>query len=142
VELGVEFGEDLKSLDVLVNLFRLGSSKLRVSTYLCRVEGTYNTGRDVLVGDSPSKSQVAHVCTQLFGDLGQLPDLLELSLALVALEELGLVGRSALDVDGESRSLGETVVVFTSKDTLLERRPDGADSQYVAHNLEEQAYLP
>lgn len=67
---------------------------------------TYDTGGDVLVGDSPSKSQVAHVCTQLFGNLGQLPDLLELRLALLALEELGFFGRSALDIDGESGSLG------------------------------------
>ena len=53
---------------------------------------TYDTGGHVLIGDSPSKSQVAHVCTQFFGDLGQFPDLLELSLALVTLEELGLLG--------------------------------------------------
>jgi len=59
-----------------------------------RIHGryTYDTGGHVLVGDSPSKGQVAHVRTQLFRDLGQLPDLLELSLALVALKELGLLG--------------------------------------------------
>jgi len=31
VELGVEFRQDLESLDILVNLFRLGSSKLIIS---------------------------------------------------------------------------------------------------------------
>ena len=71
-----------------------------------QTDWTHDTSRNVLVGDSPSKSQVAHVCTQLFGNFGQLPDLLKLSLALLALEELGFFGRSALDVDGESGPFG------------------------------------
>jgi hypothetical protein len=90
---------------------------------------THNTGRDVLVRDSPSKSQVAHVSTELLGNLGQFPDLLELGFTLLASQELGLVGRSALDIDGESGSLGQTIVVLAGKDTLLERGPDGAGNQ-------------
>jgi hypothetical protein len=34
VELGVELGQDLESLDILVNLFRLGSSELPISAHL------------------------------------------------------------------------------------------------------------
>lgn len=132
VELGVKLGQHVESLDVLVNLLRLGSSKLvcQLSCPMATGKMTYNTGRDVLVRDSPSKSQVAHVTSELFGNLGQFPDLLELSLALFALEELGLVGRSALDIDGESRSFGESIIVFTSKDTLLQWGPDGAIHQF------------
>ena len=33
VELGVEFRQDLESLDILVNLFRLGSSELPISSH-------------------------------------------------------------------------------------------------------------
>ena len=34
MELGIEFGQDLESLDILVNLFRLGSSELSISSVL------------------------------------------------------------------------------------------------------------
>jgi hypothetical protein len=34
VELSVEFRQDLESLDILVNLFRLGSSELSISSYV------------------------------------------------------------------------------------------------------------
>lgn len=134
VKLGIDLGQHVESLDILVNLLGLGSSKLGLSALFFVLgkgpEKTHDTGRDVLVRDSPSKSQVAHVSTELFGDLGQFPDLLELGFTLVASQELGLVGRSALNVDGESRSLGQTIVVFASKNTLLERGPDGAFRQH------------
>lgn len=87
---------------------------------------THDTSRDVLVRDGPGEGEVAHVGAELFGELGQFPHFLELGLSGVALEEFGLFRRSALDVDGESRSLGQAVVVLAREYTLLERRPDGA----------------
>lgn len=94
---------------------------------------THDTSRDVLVRQCPSQREVAHVGAQLFGELGQFSDLLQLRLALVALEELGFFGRGALDIDGESGALGESVVVFAREDTLLEWRPDRAVSFTYQH---------
>lgn len=72
----------------------------------------------------PGKRELCDSATELFGDLGKTPDLLDLGLALVRLESLdGALEEAA--VGSETAVLGDAVVVLASKEARGKRRPDG-----------------
>jgi hypothetical protein len=72
----------------------------------------------------PGKRKLCDGATELLGDLGKTPDLLDLGLALIGLESLDGALEEAL-VGSETAVLGDAVVVLASKETGGERRPDG-----------------
>jgi hypothetical protein len=72
----------------------------------------------------PGKRKLRDGAAQLLGDLGKVADLLELGLALLALQSLDGALEEAL-VGGETAVLGDAVVVLASEETGGERRPDG-----------------
>ena len=72
----------------------------------------------------PGKRELCDSATELLGDLGKTPDLLDLGLALIGLKSLDGALEEAL-VGGETAVLGDAVVVLASKKTRGERRPDG-----------------
>jgi len=75
-------------------------------------------------GYIPGKRKLCNGAAQLLGDLGEVADLLELGLALLALKSLDGALEEAL-VGGETAVLGDAVVVFASEKARGERRPDG-----------------
>jgi len=72
----------------------------------------------------PCERQLCNSATELLGDLGKTSDLLNLGLALFALESLDGALEEAL-VGSETAVLGDTVVVLAGEETRGQRRPDG-----------------
>ena len=72
----------------------------------------------------PCERQLCNSATELLGDLGKTSDLLNLGLALFALESLDGALEEAL-VGSETAVLGDTVVVLAGEETGGKRRPDG-----------------
>jgi hypothetical protein len=72
----------------------------------------------------PGKRKLCDGAAQLFGDLGEIADLLDLGLALLALKSLDGALEEAL-VGGEAAVLGDAIVVLASEETRGKRRPDG-----------------
>ena len=75
------------------------------------------------ISNIPGKRKLCNAATQLLGDLGKVADLLDLGLALLALQSLDGAFEEAL-VGGETAVLGDAVVVFASEETGGKRRPD------------------
>jgi len=107
-----ELLQGLDGVDVALDLLRLGGSE--------------DTSGHVGVRDRPCQSEVGHASAKLLGDLCQLSDLLELRFALLRLQSLGSSSGSTADVDVESGTFWDTVVVLAGEDTLVERGEDGA----------------
>lgn len=123
-----ELLKDIERLQVVDNLIGLGGTELMVSHSSSAMPvTTHNTSRDVLVDQSPGQSQVGGGRTKALSDLGQLPNLLNLGLALGGVERLD-VARHHLLVGSVSTVLGDTIVVFTSQETGVEGRPDGGSA--------------
>jgi hypothetical protein len=72
----------------------------------------------------PGKRKLCDRATELLCNLGKTPDLLDLGLALIALECLDGALEEAL-VGSETAVLGDAVVVLAGEETRSERRPDG-----------------
>lgn len=118
-----ELRKHLQSLAVVVNLRDLGRSEdhrryvravTAVSTILTP-KSDYQT-EDFLLLRSPSKGELGSRALKAISDLAQLADLLELGLALLALQLLGLVTEEVL-VCGKPRILRNTLVVLASQET-------------------------
>jgi hypothetical protein len=104
-----QFGQELNGTAVVHDLL-----------WFC---GAENYGRNVLVLAAPCESQLSRCAAQLLGDLRQLLDLLDLGLALLALQAFNLRLEKVFVV-GEAAVLGNALVVFTSEHTAVQRRPD------------------
>lgn len=72
----------------------------------------------------PGESKLCNSAAQLLGDLGEIADLLDLGLALLALQSLNGALEEAL-VGGEAAVFGDTIVVLASEKAGCKRGPDG-----------------
>ncbi|GAO49825.1 hypothetical protein G7K_3963-t1 [Saitoella complicata NRRL Y-17804] len=102
--------QDLKSLDVLVDLFRLRSSS--------------DDGRDIRVLQAPSQGKLSGGGTEFLGDLGELTNLLELGFSFLGGETITEFLHDGV-IAGKAAVLGDAVVVLSGQDTRREGRPDG-----------------
>lgn len=100
---------NLKCLEVILKLLNL-----------CRTE---NDSADIGVLESPGKRELGDVSTEALSDFGQLLDLLDLGLAGFSLKLVDGVLEEGL-VGGESRVLGDSVVVLAGQEAGGERGPD------------------
>jgi hypothetical protein len=80
--------------------------------------------QDELGVDVPGERELRDVATEFFSDLGKTSDLLDLSLALRALQGLDGALKEVL-VGGETAVLGNAFVVLAGEEATGERRPDG-----------------
>lgn len=74
--------------------------------------------------DLPCKRKLRNSATELLGDLGELPDLLDLGLALLGLQSADRVLEESL-VLCKAAVLGDAVVVLSGEETGGQRGPDG-----------------
>ena len=73
---------------------------------------------------SPGKCELARRGSKLFGDRGELLDLLDLCLTLIALQLLNSLLEELL-VGREARVLWDALVLLADQQTRGKRRPDG-----------------
>jgi hypothetical protein len=99
-------------------------ANLDIHSNLFRFTGPSNNRRNIRILQAPSQSKGGGTPANLFGHLGEFPDLLDLGLSGVGLEFVAETFHEGIIFDGETGIIGDTIVVFPGEEARGKGGPD------------------